>query len=291
MTHPPSLLTRTLAADGAVRVLAVECSQVAETLRRRHQLDAKVSALVGEGVAATALLSAHIKGPEKVTLQVRIEAPTQAMFLGEIDADGRFRGRATPTVASLAADTRLAGLMLATKHDGTKEVYRGIGALDGPFGPSFGQYLGESNQVDAYVRIGVRVRGDGTLGFAGGLLVERLPEAPGQPSLDREAFQQRFSAVLTEDPYDLHVAFALGTVLGDPVVVLDQRPLVYQCACTRERMHNALLGLGPAELHDMLAEDGGAVVTCHFCNERYELGPTALAGLLELAREAQSVGE
>lgn len=41
--------------------------------------------------------------------------------------------------------------------------------------------------------------------------------------------------------------------------------------------------LGREEVGAMLAEDGGAVITCGFCNETYRLGKEALAKIL--ARE------
>ena len=63
-----------------------------------------------------------------------------------------------------------------------------------------------------------------------------------------------------------------------------QHPVRFHCRCSRERSVAALMLVGRTELADMLEKDGGAELTCHFCNNRYEVsGPELEELIAELA--------
>ena len=48
---------------------------------------------------------------------------------------------------------------------------------------------------------------------------------------------------------------------------------------TRARLAD-IAALGPDEVEDMLAKDNGAQLTCHFCNESYQISGQELGELL-----------
>jgi molecular chaperone Hsp33 len=70
--------------------------------------------------------------------------------------------------------------------------------------------------------------------------------------------------------------FRLGRLR--PVASLTPR---FACRCSRDRVMRALRSLGGPELGDMAARDGGADLTCDFCNAAYSF---SAAELLQIAQ-------
>ena len=69
----------------------------------------------------------------------------------------------------------------------------------------------------------------------------------------------------------------------DPQLLDDaeaSQEISFHCPCSRKRSVNALKLLGQSELSEMLEQDGRAELTCHFCNEIYEVGGGELKELI-----------
>jgi molecular chaperone Hsp33 len=70
-------------------------------------------------------------------------------------------------------------------------------------------------------------------------------------------------------------------VVGElPFEVLEERELAFRCTCSLERATTMIGALGRNEVESMLTEDKGAVMTCGFCNEIYQLDEEALEQIL-----------
>jgi molecular chaperone Hsp33 len=271
-------LLRGLTADGAARVLAVEVTAAAAEVARAHRLSPVAARVAAEGVVATALLSAHIKGDERLTLQLQGERPKVA-FIGDIDADGNLRARLTPSALPRGADTALNGVMVAIKHDAMRELYRGASEVRGErLTDALSRHLRSSAQVPGALVAVVQADAAG-VHFAGGLYVELLPHAEGGEALvEPEALLQGDARALVD---------AVGAGLGLPGVaieVLDRRPITWRCSCGQERVESMLLALGPDELKAMREEDGHAEITCDFCRSTYRVEADALERLEAVAR-------
>ncbi len=77
----------------------------------------------------------------------------------------------------------------------------------------------------------------------------------------------------------------LYTLLGESnVKLLETKPVQFQCSCSKERIANAIISLGQAEIDAMIKEDQGAETTCNFCNETYTFTEDELVSLLDNAK-------
>ena len=65
--------------------------------------------------------------------------------------------------------------------------------------------------------------------------------------------------------------------------LLSREPLAYACDCSREKMEKALIALGRGELEQLINEDQGAELTCHFCRAAHRFSKEDLQNLFERA--------
>ena len=61
----------------------------------------------------------------------------------------------------------------------------------------------------------------------------------------------------------------------------------YRCDCSRERIEQALISVGEQELTEMITQDHGAQVQCHFCNHNYRFSEAELKRLLWSAKKEE----
>ncbi len=268
----PGRFVAALGFGGKVRVMVVVADGPAEELRARHDLMRNAGMFAAEALVASVLMAAHIKGEERLTVNVESEAP-EFSFVADVDSDGSIRGRLRPN--RLVPGRTFTGVISVMKSLGRKELYRGVADVTGErIEGALQRYLTASQQVDARVRVDATHDTHYRIVSAGGLLVERLPH------MDPDEFQALVLPALQGDLRDILTEFAFGSLGGQPVEVLGSRELVFRCSCSRERVVAMIKALGADEIRGMIEDQGKAEVTCHYCSETYALAGAELEALL-----------
>lgn len=283
-------IVRALAKDAGVLGMVCVTTELAREASRRHDAAPVAAAALGYGMTAGALLGALLKVQQRVALKVEANGPLRKLVV-ESDAYGHVRGYvAEPDVlwplpigaADVASALGNLGVLTVTKDLRLRDLYEGVVPLEwGELDKDLTFYLNRSEQVPSLVEIGVHLDGLGRLVAAGGLLFQLLPGAE-RSSLDELAERLEdlppLKTLLADGhtPEDI-LAMALGHL---DYLVLEERPLVFRCTCSRERSRQALTFLGREDLELLIAE-GEAVVDCHFCHERYVFEPAELELILQ----------
>ena len=270
-TFEPGRLVAGLAWGGKARFLAVGLRGPAAELASRHALGVGATKRGAEGLVAAVLLAAHVKGEERLALDIQSRSPWFS-FVADINGDGTLRARFRPP--DVRDQAEFFGMVSATKSLFREELYRGISEVEGEtIEAALQRFLRQSQQVDALVRVGVTLDSAGLVETAAGMLIERLPDG------DPEAFNVFLSGLGTKPINELNDALAFGQIGGQLVEVLGGIDLVFRCECSSDKVRATLRSLGRDELASMIAEQGGAEVTCHFCNEVYRFDVETLEAI------------
>ena len=182
-----------------------------------------------------------------------------------------------PDVAGLLGKD---GTLTVIRDYGVGEPYIGKTELiSGELGEDFAAYYTNSEQTPSIVSLGAIVH-EGMVLSAGGVLVQALPgcSAKTMELLDLRAML--FSGIsrdLFEDPLE---ELARRWFHDLDMAVLDRQPIRYHCGCSWEKARQMLKSVGRQQLLEILEQDHGAEMTCHFCHATHTFTEADIKALL-----------
>lgn len=294
-------LVRGLAFDGQVRAFAVRTTDTISEAQRRHKSWPIVSAALGRTLTVSAMMGAMLKGDDKLMIKVEGGGPVGVIIV-DANAKGEVRGYVTnPHVhvdeknvhgkLNVAGIVGTTGTLSVVKDLGMKDNFTGqVPLVSGEIGDDFTYYFASSEQVPSAVGVGVLVNPDNSILASGGFIIQMMPGATEETisMIEKRITELPQVSSLIRD--GLSPEQILNRVLGEEnVTILDHMPVTYKCTCSKKRLSDAIVGLGAAEIKDMIEEDGKADAQCHFCNEDYHFTKEELEELYERAtKQSQS---
>lgn len=288
-------LVKALGYNGQVRAYTVSTTETVGEAQRRHYTWPTASAALGRAMTAGLMMGAMLKGEEKLTIKIEGGGPIGAILV-DSNAKGEVRGYVTNPHVHFdlnehgKLDVRRAvgtdGMLTIVKDIGLRDHFTGqVPIVSGELGEDFTYYFATSEQVPSSVGVGVLVNPDNSIQTAGGFIIQLMPGTDDSTITEIENRLQSIPPVSKMIQAGLTPEEVLDQLLGEGnVKVLEKMPVSFQCQCSRERISNALISLGKAEIQDIIEEEGKAEAQCHFCNEQYQFSKEELE---ELAAEAK----
>jgi len=283
-------LVKATVFDGKVRAYAAQTTHLVEEARRRQDTWATASAALGRTLTITAMMGSMLKGEDTITVKIEGDGPLGAIIV-DGNADGEVRGYVMQPHTDLPSnedeklDVKRAvgeGTLSIVKDLGLKDYFTGqVPLVSGELSEDFTYYFANSEQIPSAVGAGVLINPDHTVLAAGGFIIQLMPGADDEIISQLEQAIEEFPAISTLIESGHTPEQMLEKLFeGEEINFLESMPVRFQCKCSKERIVQAIKGLGEAEIISMIEEDHGAEATCHFCNEVYKVSEEELVGLL-----------
>lgn len=245
-----------------------------------HDYPPVVTRVLGEMVAAGALLATSIKFNGALVMQVHGDGPVKLLVV-ECLPDLAIRATAKLGAGEIAEGATLRELVnrngrgrFAITLDPRDPVpgqqpYQGIVPLEGDsMADALQTYLRQSEQLDSRLWLAADEH------VSAGLLLQSLPGEGGT------------AATVDDDAWSRAVTLA-QTITSDELLRLAPEDVLrrlfwqesleyyppmgphFACTCSRERIGRMLVSLGQDEVDSIIEELGTVTVTCDFCNREY----------------------
>lgn len=276
-------LKKFLFEDRSVRIESVHIHQAWQAAQAHHSYPPSVAALLGELVAASTLLAATLKFDGSLLLQLQGDGAIALMVVEcradmSVRATVKLRDRPLPIQRDLQSLLNPGGtakfivVLDPPKNTLGRQAYQGIVPLEGEsIAQALEQYMLRSEQLKTRIWLAANTE------HCAGLLLQRLPLQGGHEqsaSSDAEESWRRAQRLAeTVSPGEM-LEVTQETLLHrlfweETLLIFEEKSIVWQCSCTRERVADMLRMLGRAEVQDILETQGNIEVACEFCGQPY----------------------
>lgn len=265
---PPDSLIRFLFEHFPVRGEHITLDGTWESVLARSDYPPAVLRLLGEALAAVALLAGGVKLRGSVTVQVQGDGPVSLLVV-QCSSNGEMRGmarcREVPPEHAGVSELLGAGRLVITLDPEGQRRYQGIVPLEGDsLAAVFERYFAQSEQLETRFWLCADEE------RVAGLMLQQLPGASPDTAEHWERVNLIADTLTGEELRELPAGELVRRLYHEEDVrVFKPRPVGFHCPCNRKRIEDVIRSLGRERLAECREEDGSVYVDCEFCNQRY----------------------
>lgn len=290
-----------ISTQGNIRGVAIQATDLVQSVADRHRLKGQAIQGLGEAVIGALLVGSYCKAGQRVNLNIQ-GSRLYKQALVDAHPDGTVRGyilqrdASEVTPGGLSNDTDLGPwgegyLSVLRTQDGDESGKPYIGTvplITGHLAKDLSFYWVQSEQIPSAVGLAVNLDGN-RVTSAGGFLVQALPGASPTEVRMIEHHISEIQSLAESIARDSSPIQLLSQIFQSTAfMVVEEKPVQFQCNCSWERVQRALVLVGIPELEAMLKEEQGAVVNCDFCSTEYRIDAQKLSELIAKLKAVSS---
>lgn len=284
-------LYRFLMADDQVRGAVIHGTHMVREMMTQHNLGILETLLLGHAYLGIGLITANLKGNDRVAFKVECEGPIQGLTV-EASARGEVRGHLK--VNPIPLDKPLESFNLAplfgqgflqviSYPESAKQPYTGqVKLRHGSIAMNLAHYYLTSEQTPTAFNLSVKFDKEGNVVGAGGVLLQTLPDFDKSRVDELEQIINNLPSIgdlfeTGEEPENFINSFFHSFSPR----VLGNRRIEFFCACNQKTVGQLIGKLPKEQLLDILEKGPFPLETrCHNCNTVYSFQKKEIQGLV-----------
>lgn len=288
-------IVRASLANDSVRAFAISSTHLVAEARERHKTLPVVTAALGRLLSAGAIMGSMMKGDKDiVTISLKGNGPAGYITV-TADSHGHVKGfPGNPNVdiprkyaGKLDVGAAVGRGLLTVSYDlGLKEPYSGqVEIQTGEVAEDLAYYFTVSEQLPSAVGLGVMVDTDSSVKYAGGFILQLLPDAPEDVIELLEKKLANLEPVTAMMEKGMTPEDMLSYIFeGVDIEFTERHDVEFYCDCSKEKVKRALAAISDKDLQDIVNDDEDIEVKCFFCNTAYKFSIADIKDILSLRK-------
>lgn len=291
--------------SGSFRVYLTISTHLVQEALNIHNTTPVATAALGRVLTGAGMMGLMLKNErDKLTLIFKGDGPAR-QILATADGKGNVKGYiADPGVdLPLKENGKLdvggaigRGELTVVKDLGLKEPYVGtVSLVSGEIAEDLTSYYYISEQQNTAISLGVKIERDYSVGCAGGMIVQLLPDASEDAVAALEKIIGDMEPITTlidkveDSDADERLRLLSKEIFGRipkefAIEELEIKNMDWNCDCSFERLEKILMTIGERDLKEIIEEDGEAELVCQFCLKKYKFDKAHLEKILASIR-------
>ncbi len=285
-------LIKGIETRGQFKISVVKTTDVVQKAKENHKLSLLNTVLLGRTLTAAMLLASELKGEERIKIQLEGSGPVGSIT-AEANRVGEVRGYVKNPAAELNYNTDNvsigngigAGFLTVSKilYNEAEPKTSTIEIVKGDILSDMAHYMAQSEQVLSAFLLDVSLEDNGDVNQAGGILIQRLPDADDSVIKTLQKHLKKLPPVSGQ----LEAGHYIDKIMESAtrpfkIKELDRQPVHFFCRCNAARFKNALTLLSLDDLKELEGNDQEMV--CHFCGTRHIVSKHEIDTIVETAK-------
>ena len=283
-------LIRGTALDEQVKFCFCMTTDITNVAIEKHDLYPSSASVLGKAMTIALMMGGNVKDDAAITIKIDGGGP-----IGQVVCDcngyGSVRGYVTNPHVNFTRSGKLDEITTLGNNgfiDVIKDLRIGdlftssVAIQTGNLAYDFAYYYNISEQTPTSILLGSIMNPDNKCQVCGGILIQLMPDALEETIsfLEKRIESVKDFSNLLNDTTDYNDL--LEIFFDKNYQVLGERETMFFCPCDKGRFAKGLLTIEANELEEMIKEDKGAEIVCHYCNKVYNFSTKDLEDILKV---------